>query len=109
MRSVLLKSIFENFLFYIVSIISVLLTHGSGSINYKYGTGFYPATRRNRDPYLSGSVFSTQEGSVAGNSGRPEISSVADPGCLSRIRIFSITDPEFASKNLSILTPKNCF
>jgi hypothetical protein len=35
--------------------------------------------------------------------------SVADPGCLSRIRIFSIPDPNFfypgsASKNLSILT-----
>ncbi len=98
-----MKSIFEIFLFCIVSILSVLLTHGSGS---EYGTGFYPATRRNRDPYLSGSVFSTQEGSVAGNSGRPEISSVADPGCLSRIRIFSTPDPEFASKNLSILTPK---
>jgi hypothetical protein len=94
------------FFLHIVSILSVLLTHGSGSINYEYGTGFYPATRRNRDPYLTGSVFSTQEGSVAGNLGRPEISSVADPGCLSRIRIFSIPDPEFASKNLSILTPK---
>jgi hypothetical protein len=33
-------------------------------------------------------------------------SSVADPGCLSRIRIFSISDPGSASKNLSILTQK---
>jgi hypothetical protein len=37
--------------------------------------------------------------------------SVADPGCLSRIRIFSISDPNFfypgsAPKNLSILNPK---
>jgi hypothetical protein len=30
--------------------------------------------------------------------------SVADPGCLSRIRIFSIPDSGPASKNLSILT-----
>jgi hypothetical protein len=42
--------------------------------------------------------------------------SVADPGSLSRIRIFSIPDPgskrsgtESASKNLSIFNPKNCF
>jgi hypothetical protein len=43
--------------------------------------------------------------------------SVADPGCLSRIRIFSIQDPRSelfhpgsALKNLSILNPpKNCF
>jgi hypothetical protein len=40
--------------------------------------------------------------------------SVADPGCLSRIRIFpsrirvkKIPDPGSASKNISILTPKN--
>jgi hypothetical protein len=40
-------------------------------------------------------------------------SRVADPGCLSRIRIFSVPDPYFfipdpgsASKNLSILTQK---
>jgi hypothetical protein len=33
-------------------------------------------------------------------------SSVADPGCLSRIRIFSIPDPGFASENLSILAQK---
>jgi hypothetical protein len=32
--------------------------------------------------------------------------SVADPGCLSRIRLFSIPDPGSSSKNLSILTPK---
>ncbi len=32
--------------------------------------------------------------------------SVADPGCLSRIRIFSIADPGSISKNLSILTQK---
>ncbi len=32
--------------------------------------------------------------------------SVADPGCLSRIRFFSILDPGSASKNLSILTQK---
>ncbi len=32
--------------------------------------------------------------------------SVADPGCLSRIRIFSIPDPGSASKNLSILSRK---
>jgi hypothetical protein len=32
--------------------------------------------------------------------------SVADPGCLSRIRIFSIPDSGSASKNLSILTQK---
>jgi hypothetical protein len=41
-------------------------------------------------------------------------SSVADPVCFSRIRMFSIPDPKFfqpgsASKNLSILTPKNWF
>ncbi len=38
--------------------------------------------------------------------------SVADPGCLSRIRLCSIPDPGtklFPSKNLSILTPKNGF
>jgi hypothetical protein len=35
--------------------------------------------------------------------------SVADPGCLSRIRLFSIPDPGSASKNLSILTPKKWF
>ncbi len=39
------------------------------------------------------------------------VPSDADPGCLSRIRIFSIPDPNFfhpgsASKNLSILTQK---
>ncbi len=33
-------------------------------------------------------------------------SSDADPGCLSRIRIFSIPDPGSASKNVSILTQK---
>ncbi len=33
-------------------------------------------------------------------------SSVVDPGCLSRIRIFSIPDPRSTSKNLSILTQK---
>ncbi len=44
--------------------------------------------------------------------GEPTIdSSVADPGCLSRMRIFSIPDLNFfhpgsASKNLSILTQK---
>jgi hypothetical protein len=32
--------------------------------------------------------------------------SVADPGCLTRIRIFSIPDTGSAAKNLSILTPK---
>jgi hypothetical protein len=37
--------------------------------------------------------------------------SVADPGCLSRIRLFSIPDPNClhpgsSSKNLCILTPK---
>jgi hypothetical protein len=37
---------------------------------------------------------------------RMAISCVADPGCLSRIRIFSIPDPGFPSKNLSILTQK---
>jgi hypothetical protein len=36
-------------------------------------------------------------------------SRVADPGCLSRIRIFSIPDPGSISKNLSILTKKNVF
>jgi hypothetical protein len=38
--------------------------------------------------------------------------SVADPGSEffpSRIIIYSIPDPGSASKNLSILTPKNCF
>ncbi len=42
--------------------------------------------------------------------------SVADPGCLSRIRLFSIPDPNFSIpypgstlKNLSICNPKNCF
>jgi hypothetical protein len=35
--------------------------------------------------------------------------SVADPGCLSRIRIFSIPDPESASKNLPYSNPKNGF
>ncbi len=42
--------------------------------------------------------------------------SVPDPGCLSRIRLFSIPDPTFpipdprsASKNLSILTPNKWF
>ncbi len=34
-------------------------------------------------------------------------SSVADPGCLSRILLFSIPDHGSASKNLSILTKKN--
>jgi hypothetical protein len=39
---------------------------------------------------------------------------VADPGCLSRIRLFPIPDPNClhpgsASKNLSILTPKKWF
>jgi hypothetical protein len=37
---------------------------------------------------------------------------IPDPGFFhngSRIRIFSIPDPGSASKNLSILTPKNCF
>ncbi len=34
------------------------------------------------------------------------IGSVADPGCLSRIRTVSIPDPGSASKNLSILTSK---
>ncbi len=33
-------------------------------------------------------------------------SSVADPGCLPRIRLFSIPDPGSASKNLNILTQK---
>jgi hypothetical protein len=33
----------------------------------------------------------------------------ADPGYLSRIQLFSIPDPGPASKNLSILTPKNGF
>jgi hypothetical protein len=47
------------------------------------------------------------------------VSSVADSGCLSRIRLFfhpgsrirtvSIPDPGSASKNLSILTQKNGF
>jgi hypothetical protein len=32
--------------------------------------------------------------------------SVADPGCLSRILIFSIPYPGYASKNLTILTQK---
>ncbi len=48
-----------------------------------------------------------------------DLPSVADPGCLSRIRLFSIPDPGSelspsripdpgsSSKNLSILTPKN--
>ncbi len=36
-------------------------------------------------------------------------SSVADPGWLSRIRLFSIPDPGSASKNLSILTQTNGF
>jgi hypothetical protein len=43
----------------------------------------------------------------------PPSCSVADPGCLSRIRIFSIPDPNFsfpdsgsASKNLCILNQK---
>jgi hypothetical protein len=31
---------------------------------------------------------------------------VADKGCLSRIQMFSIPDPESASKNLRILTQK---
>ncbi len=35
--------------------------------------------------------------------------SVADPGCLSRIRIFSNPDAGTGSKNLNILTPKNCY
>jgi hypothetical protein len=35
--------------------------------------------------------------------------SVADPRCLSRIRLFSIPDPGSESKNLSILTPKKWF
>jgi hypothetical protein len=35
--------------------------------------------------------------------------SVANPRCLSRIRIFSVPDPVSASKNLSVLTLKNCF
>ncbi len=35
--------------------------------------------------------------------------SVADPGCLSRIRIFSILDPGSAYKNLSIFTQKIVF
>ncbi len=40
--------------------------------------------------------------------------SVADPGCLSRIRVISIPDPNFfypgsASKNLNIFSPKNSF
>jgi hypothetical protein len=34
------------------------------------------------------------------------ISSVVDPGCLSRIQIVSIPHPGSASKNLSILTQK---
>jgi hypothetical protein len=37
------------------------------------------------------------------------IYSVADLGCLSRNRIFSILDHGSASKNLSILTPKSGF
>jgi hypothetical protein len=40
-----------------------------------------------------------------------QMTSVADPGCLSRNRIFSIPDPSsfhfgFSSKNLSVLTQK---
>ncbi len=35
---------------------------------------------------------------------RPFISSVADPRCLTRIRIFPIPDLGSASKNLSVLT-----
>jgi hypothetical protein len=34
------------------------------------------------------------------------LNSVADPGFLSRIRIFPISDPGFESENLSILTQK---
>jgi hypothetical protein len=42
------------------------------------------------------------------------LSSVADPGCLSRFRLFSIPDPKFfhpgsTSNNFSILTRKNGF
>jgi hypothetical protein len=33
-----------------------------------------------------------------------DFGSVADPGCLSRIRMFSIPDPGSGSKTLSILT-----
>ncbi len=36
-------------------------------------------------------------------------SSVVDPVCLSRIRLFSIPDPGTASRNLSILSQKNGF
>jgi hypothetical protein len=34
------------------------------------------------------------------------MNSVADPGCLSRIRLFSIPDPGSTKKNLSIFTQK---
>jgi hypothetical protein len=37
------------------------------------------------------------------------LDSVADPGSNIPIRIFSIPDPESASKNLSIFTPKIVF
>jgi hypothetical protein len=43
---------------------------------------------------------------VRPRSSREHNTSVVDPGCLSQIRLFSILDPESASKNLSILTKK---
>jgi hypothetical protein len=56
---------------------------------------------------------STVSYSSSGRDRCPSVS-VADPGCLSRIRLFSIPDPNClhpgsASKNLSILTPKKWF
>jgi hypothetical protein len=68
-------------------------------------------TKENREKFCLHKFFCT----IAGDG-----PSVADPGCLSRIRIFSIPNPNFsipdlnffhpgsasASKNLSILTQK---
>jgi hypothetical protein len=85
-------------------------------MNYKYGTGLYPATRMNRDPYLSGSLFSTQYGSVAGNSGRHEncffpVLLIQNVYPESELFPFRIPDLNFfstgsASTNVSILNQK---
>jgi hypothetical protein len=47
---------------------------------------------------------------MAMHSSDAHIASVADTGCLSRIRIFSILDPRSASKEFKYLgNPKNLF